>query len=84
MASLSVLGVAKHFGQAKVLESVNFTVASGEVLAVLGASGSGKTSLLRLIAGFERVDGGSIEIGGEQVSGLALHVPPEKRRVGYV
>jgi iron(III) transport system ATP-binding protein len=54
------------------------------LLALLGPSGCGKTTTLRLIAGFERLDSGSIEIGGRLVAGPRLHLPPEKRRVGMV
>ncbi len=56
----------------------------GQLVAILGASGSGKTTLLRLMCGFERADAGRITLGGRRVSGPGLHLPPERRRVGYV
>ncbi len=59
-------------------------VRPGHLLAVLGASGSGKTTLLRLIAGFERADAGTIAIGGVPVAAPGLHLPPERRRIGYL
>ena len=57
---------------------------AGSLTAILGASGSGKTTLLRVLAGFERADAGTVRIGGELVDGPAVHLPPERRRIGYV
>ena len=54
------------------------------MVAILGASGSGKTTLLRCVCGFERPDEGSIRVGDLTVAGAKAHVPPERRRVGYV
>ncbi len=84
MATLRIAGLAKAFGGNRVLSDVNLTVASGELIAILGASGSGKTTLLRLICGFERADSGTIEVDARVVSGPGLHVPPEQRQIGYV
>lgn len=56
MASLTIDGLAKQFVDRQVLAGINLCVSSGELLAVLGASGCGKTTLLRLIAGFEQAD----------------------------
>jgi iron(III) transport system ATP-binding protein len=77
-------GVTKYFGEVGAANGVDLEVKAGQLLALLGPSGCGKTTTLRLIAGFESVDNGAIEIGGQQVAGLGLHVPPEKRRVGMV
>jgi iron(III) transport system ATP-binding protein len=84
MTALALAGVRKAFGSRTILSDISLDVASGGVLAVLGPSGSGKTTLLRLICGFERSGGGTIRLGGDLVSGDGLHVPPERRRVGYV
>jgi iron(III) transport system ATP-binding protein len=84
MARLSVKRLSKAFAGTPVLHGVDLDVASGSLVAVLGASGSGKTTLLRLLSGFERADSGAIEIDGQVVSGASVHVPPEKRRIGYV
>ena len=59
-------------------------VYEGELFAILGASGCGKTTALRLIAGFERADAGELELFGQAVAGPSRHVPPEQRRVGMV
>ncbi|HEY0726967.1 MAG TPA: ATP-binding cassette domain-containing protein, partial [Pyrinomonadaceae bacterium] len=52
-AAASVIDLSKHFGKTSVLENISFDVAEGEVLVLLGASGSGKTTILRIIAGLE-------------------------------
>ena len=53
-----------------VLEDITFTIAQGEFLAIMGPSGSGKSTLLNLIAGIDRVDSGSIMVGGEDITCL--------------
>jgi iron(III) transport system ATP-binding protein len=84
MADLRVAALTKAFGERPILRGVDLFVPSGSLVTILGGSGSGKTTLLRLLNGFERPDSGSIEIGGREVSGESVHVPPEQRRVGYV
>jgi iron(III) transport system ATP-binding protein len=84
MADLRIAGLAKAFRGQPILRGVDLVVSSGELVAILGASGSGKTTLLRLLGGFERADAGTIEIDGQLVSGPGVHMPPERRRVGYV
>jgi iron(III) transport system ATP-binding protein len=81
---LEVSHLAKSFGGAPVLRDVGFAVDAGALIAILGASGGGKTTLLRLIAGFERPDGGEIRLGGEILAGPGAFVPPERRGIGYV
>jgi iron(III) transport system ATP-binding protein len=84
MAELRIAGLTKSFGGTPILRGVDLVVPSGALFAILGASGSGKTTLLRLVSGFERADSGAIEIDGRQAAGPSLHVPPERRQVGYV
>ena len=67
-----------------VIEQCSLQVPPGSVHCVLGSSGGGKTTLLRLIAGLERADGGTIWIDAEQVAGHGVHLPPERRPVGMV
>ena len=81
---ITVEGASKRFGTLEVLRGVDLRVAPGAVVALLGPSGCGKTTLLRSIAGLERLDGGQVRIGDRLVSGGGAHVPPEKRRVGMV
>ena len=82
--SVHVRDVRKAFGAQPVLRGVTLAVEPGRIAALLGPSGCGKTTLLRAIAGFDRIDAGEILIDGKPVSGGGAHVPPEKRRVGYV
>jgi ABC-type Fe3+/spermidine/putrescine transport system ATPase subunit len=76
----SVRGLGKTFGKSMVLEDVSFDVAEGESLVLLGASGSGKTTILRIIAGLERADRGSVFLHGRDVTKL----PARERGVGVI
>ncbi|MGX1974565.1 ABC transporter ATP-binding protein [Streptomyces kronopolitis] len=67
-------------GEHTVLDTLDLTVAPGEVLALLGPSGSGKTTALRTVAGFVQPSAGRVLIGGRDVTGL----PPHKRGIGMV
>ena len=81
---LQVIDLAKSFGGHEVLHGVDLHVPSGTVTAVVGASGCGKTTLLRLIAGFETPDAGTVSIAGRQVVSAGESVPAHRRDVGYV
>ena len=65
--------VHKSFGAQHVLDGISLTVVRGETLAVLGRSGTGKSVLLKLIIGLEKMDTGSICIQGQEIAGLALN-----------
>jgi len=84
MAGVSLDGLVKRFGDTAAVDGVSLAVGEGEFVALLGASGCGKTTLLRLIAGFEHPDDGTIAIGGREVAGPQGSVPPERRRLGMV
>ncbi len=75
-------GVRKHYGRIMALEQVRLEVAPGEIVAVTGPSGAGKTTILRLVAGLERPDAGEILLDGRLVSSPRRLVPPHRRRVG--
>ena len=77
---LELRGVGKSFGQVRVLEGLSLELAEGEILALLGLSGSGKTTALRLLAGFETPDVGEILLAGRDVTRL----PPAQRGFGMV
>lgn len=83
-ASIECAGIVKQFGPVLAVEDVTLTVERGSILALVGHSGCGKTSLLRLIAGFERPDRGSILVDGRPVAGPGVWVSPEDRGVGMV
>lgn len=77
-------GVTKRFGGVVALDEVSLRLMPGEVLSILGASGCGKTTLLRVIAGFEAVDGGELYLQSSLVSDVEHHQPPERRNIGMV
>jgi ABC-type Fe3+/spermidine/putrescine transport system ATPase subunit len=79
-AAASVTGISKRFGKASVLENISFDVAQGEVLVLLGASGSGKTTILRIIAGLEMPYTGKVTLHGMDVTEL----PARERGVGVI
>jgi iron(III) transport system ATP-binding protein len=83
--ALIVRAVSHSYGKRRVLNDINLEVERGSLTAILGPSGEGKTTLLRLISGFEQPDSGEIEIAGRLVtSHLITPVPPEKRGVAIV
>ncbi|MEO5701958.1 MAG: ABC transporter ATP-binding protein [Casimicrobiaceae bacterium] len=84
MAGLTLERVGKRFGAFHALKEVSLTIQNGEFVAILGASGCGKTTLLRQVAGFDRPDAGRILIGDTVVSTREHQVPPEERRIGIV
>ena len=78
--AIEVRSVNKSFGATPVLSDVSVDIASGSLTALLGPSGGGKSTLLRIIAGLERPDSGTVAILGED----ATHLPPQRRNVGFV
>jgi iron(III) transport system ATP-binding protein len=84
VTELSVQGLYKAFGRHPVLAGLDLTIPAGSLTAILGPSGSGKTTLLRILAGFDQPDAGTVRIGDQVVDGPDAHVPPERRRIGYV
>jgi iron(III) transport system ATP-binding protein len=78
--------ISKQFdnGSAPAVNQVSFSLNCGDILGLLGASGCGKTTLLRLIAGFEQPQTGNIQLAGQQVTGQGMWQPPELRDVGMV
>ncbi|MDT0167183.1 amino acid ABC transporter ATP-binding protein [Actinotalea sp. AC32] len=74
---LAVTGLRKSFGTHEVLRSVNLTVHTGEVVAVIGASGSGKTTALRCLNGLEVADAGRVEVHGSLAVDFATR--PDRR-----
>ncbi len=81
---LSVADLHKSYGPREVLKGVNLDVQPGSLTAVLGLSGCGKTTLLRVIAGFERAERGSVSLAGRTLDDGGTYVPPERRGIGYV
>jgi NitT/TauT family transport system ATP-binding protein len=69
--SIAIRGISKDFGALRALQDVSMYIESGQFIAVVGKSGCGKSTLLRLIAGLKQPTNGSIEIGGNVVTGPA-------------
>src|SRR5688500_18982055 len=78
--AVSVRSVSKSFGAVTVLEDINFNVAEGEIIVLLGASGSGKTTILRIIAGLETPNAGNVFLHGKDVTNL----PARQRGTGVI
>jgi sulfate transport system ATP-binding protein len=78
--SIVVENVSKQFGDFTALNDVSLSVRDGSLTALLGPSGGGKSTLLRVIAGLEHPDTGRVMIGGED----ATPKPPQRRDVGFV
>ena len=78
------VGLSKRYGGIAAVSDVTFDLPRGEILALLGPSGGGKTTTLRLIAGFEAPDSGTVEVEGVLMAGRGKLVPPDQRRVGMV
>jgi sulfate transport system ATP-binding protein len=72
--------LTKRFGAFTAIEGVSFAIAEGELVALLGPSGGGKSTILRIIAGLEQPDEGVVSLDGAVVNAL----PPRDRRVGFV
>lgn len=84
MSELRLDGVSKSFGRVSAIDDASFVVPDRSITAIVGPSGGGKTTLLRLIAGFERPDRGSIAFDDVVVSGGSHFLKPELRSVGIV
>jgi sulfate/thiosulfate transport system ATP-binding protein len=78
--SIEIANVSKRFGDFVALDDVSVSIPSGQLTALLGPSGGGKSTLLRIIAGLERADSGRVDIEGVDATDL----PPQKRNVGFV
>ena len=82
---LSVSNLSISFDESQVLEEFNLNVESGDIFALLGDSGSGKSSALRFIAGLENAKNGSVVLDGANLSLNGAHsVKPELREIGMV
>ncbi len=80
MAEIQIKGVAKHFGSYQALHSIDLAISDQEFMVLLGASGCGKTTLLRIIAGLESPSKGEVWIGGKRID----HLPPRERGIAMV
>jgi putative spermidine/putrescine transport system ATP-binding protein len=77
---VEIVDLVKRFGHHAAVDSVSLAISEGELVSFLGGSGCGKTTTLRMVAGFEVPTSGTVRIGGSDMTG----VPPARRRVGMV
>lgn len=86
MADVRIREIRKRYGEKTVLDALSLDIHDGECFTLLGPSGCGKTVLMRLIAGFEAPDSGSITLGGETVADAATGklLAPDRRGLGMV
>lgn len=77
---VEVRGLNKKFGSFQAVQDVNFSIDKGQLIGLLGPSGGGKTSILRMLAGLETADSGDILFHGQRVNDL----PPQERGIGFV
>ncbi|MDB5412804.1 MAG: transporter ATP-binding protein [Rubritepida sp.] len=82
--SLRLTDIRHTYGDKPVLRGISLEVARGEIVCLLGPSGDGKTTLLRLVAGLEPLQQGRIELDGRVLAEPGREVPPEQRHVGFV
>ncbi len=80
MADVALRGLTKRFGAVTAVERLDLEIADGELIVLLGPTGAGKTTTLRLVAGLERPDEGEVHIGGASMNGE----PPAARDVTFV
>ena len=83
-ATVEVRNLEHAYGSNRVVRSLSFTLPAGAIGCLLGPSGCGKTTVLRCLAGFEDIAGGSITLSGHVVSKPGRATPPEERRIGMV
>ncbi len=81
---LTISNLTMAYGDQTVINGLSLSLKKGEIGCLLGASGCGKTSVLRTVAGFERPVGGEIKINGHRVSSGAKILPPAKRSIAMV
>ena len=82
---LDLSNISRRFDKKTAVKKLNLTLSSGQVTCLLGASGCGKSTTLRIAAGVEKQDKGEVRIAGKLISdGKFLHLPPESRSVGLM
>src|SRR5437763_16187432 len=80
MAFLELQNLQRNFGAVRALDGIEIALGEGEFLSLLGPSGCGKATARRLVAGFDRPDGGAIVVDGKDIT----RIPPSRRDMGMV
>jgi polar amino acid transport system ATP-binding protein len=84
MSLVELKDVVKRYGQNQVLNGVSLTVEKGEIIAIIGRSGSGKSTMLRCVNGLEPIQGGSVSFEGKKVNDPATDLRKLRQHVGIV
>jgi polar amino acid transport system ATP-binding protein len=84
MSLVELKDVVKNYGQNQVLKGVSLTVEKGEIIAIIGRSGSGKSTMLRCVNGLEPIQGGSVSFDGTKVNDPATDLRKLRQHVGIV
>ncbi|MEK7264825.1 MAG: ABC transporter ATP-binding protein [Pseudomonadota bacterium] len=82
--SLVLRDIRHSYGSGAVVDGASLEAGPGEIIALFGPSGCGKTTLLRVAAGLERLQEGSVDLDGATLANSQMHVPPEQRPIGFV
>ena len=82
---VEITDLRKSFGPQKVLNGISLAVPQGQIVAVLGRSGTGKSVLLKLLVGLQPADSGSVRISGEEIRGIDPRPLNEiRKKIGYL
>ena len=81
---LRIEKLCKSYGEKKIIKDLDFFIKKGEITTIMGKSGTGKTTLLQIIAGIKKTDSGLIYINGELVEGPKVSKAPYSRSIGFV
>lgn len=84
MAIVEIDNISKSFGDNRVLDGISFSVERGQVIAVIGRSGSGKSTMLRCINGLETIDAGAIQVAGHRITPQQKNLIELRKDVGMV
>src|SRR5438128_5442022 len=84
MPGVTLRGLSKRYGGVAAVDNLTLEVKPRELVALLGPSGVGKTTTLRLVAGFLKPEGGEIWVGDRCLSSTTTVVPPERRRMAMI
>lgn len=84
MTTLKIQNISKTYGKKTVVSNFSLQLKKGEIVALIGESGSGKSTILKMIAGFEKPSTGSIHLNAKTVYNNQVFVEPEKRQVAMV
>ncbi len=82
--ALTLSGICRQFGTVRAVDDVSLDVQPGEIICLVGHSGCGKTSLLRIVAGIDAPDEGQLTMSGKTLVSSSIFVEPEKRNIGVV